>query len=1036
MNQRWGVRVVVFWAMMYLYGGAIPVAADSVDFAREIRPILSDTCFHCHGPDGAKRKSGLRLDLKSGALASAIIVPGSPEKSKLIYRIFSSDPDERMPPPDSGRSLTPGQRNLLRQWIEEGAVWEEHWSFVAVKCPEVPDVSSSAIRENGIDSFIQQKLVSMGMSPSPQADRETLIRRVTLDLIGLPPTLEEIDAFLQDEAPGAYARVVDRLLTSSRYGEHMALDWLDAARYADTDGYQNDGPRSMWRWRDWVIEAYNRNLPFDQFTIEQLAGDLLPNPSLDQRIATGFNRNHRYNSESGLVLDEFLLENAVDRVDTTATVWMGITMGCARCHDHKYDPFSQEEYYQLISFFNNIPESGRAIKFGNSEPWISAPTRAQQRELKAHRDKIEMGEKILQKAQSRIRAEMLAWENEEPNEMDHPIISHGLTEHFPLEAFSETVKKDKGQPVFGPGLRGQAVTLRGHDVLTLGKVGQFGCTKRFSLAVWIRPKNVDSGVILSRQAGNSTRPGMTLELRDGHLGFFIITRWIAGVGAVETLDRIPVGQWTHVALSHDGSQRTGGMRIYVDGRLSRTKLLYNTNSNVGGGGGNAPFRIGAGTVGTRFHGQVDDLMIFDRTLFEDEVLLLSTADSVAAILNKEAGCRSTREQDYLRAWFLKHAASPDLKKLESELLNARLGLVRFQDSLPTAMVMREASGVKPTHVRVRGVYHQLGDRVKRDVPEIFPRMEQGVPPNRLGFARWLVSGSHPLTARVAVNRYWQKYFGRGLVKTMEDFGVQGEAPSHPALLDWLASEFLCSGWDIKGMQKQIVMSATYRQSSRITPRQLEQDPENRWYGRGPRFRLSAHALRDQALALSGLLEERIGGPSVSPYQPDKLWVDMSNMKYKPSKGADLFRRSLYTLWKRTVAPPSMAVMDAADREVCSIKRHRTNTPLQALTLLNEKAFFEAARNLGERILKQGGSQPVVFGFRTVTGRYPRAEEERVLRHAYAGYLESLERHPDQAKEMIRVGESKVAEELDPVEYAAATVLANLLLNLDEVLTKQ
>jgi len=377
MNQRVRARVAVSWVMICLCGGANSLAANPVDFAREIRPILSDNCYQCHGPDGAERKAELRLDLKSGALASAIVVPGSPEKSEVIRRISSSDPDERMPPPDSGRYLTPSQKNLLRQWIKEGAVWEEHWSFVAVKRPEVPNVSSSAIRENEIDSFIQQKLVSMGMSPSPQADRETLIRRVTLDLIGLPPTLEEIDAFLHDEAPGAYERVVDRLLTSSRYGEHMALDWLDAARYADTDGYQNDGPRSMWRWRDWVIEAYNRNLPFDQFTIEQLAGDLLPNPSLDQRIATGFNRNHRYNSESGLVLDEFLLENAVDRVDTTATVWMGLTMGCARCHDHKYDPFSQKEYYQLVSFFNNISESGRAIKFGNSEPWISAPTRVQ-----------------------------------------------------------------------------------------------------------------------------------------------------------------------------------------------------------------------------------------------------------------------------------------------------------------------------------------------------------------------------------------------------------------------------------------------------------------------------------------------------------------------------------------------------------------------------------------------------------------------------------------------------------------------------------
>lgn len=1040
-RRKKGLTVALLAAVSALF----QAGAESVDFTRDIRPLLSDKCYKCHGPDASTREADLRLDTEAGAFAELdegyhAIVQGKPEESEVVWRIETDDQEDLMPPPDSDLSLSPEEKQLIRQWIAEGAEWKRHWAFEPVVRPALPEVSNSDWSRNGLDRFILARLDAEGLKPSPEADRASLIRRLSLDLTGLPPTPEEVDAFLADASPDAFERLVDRLLDSPRYGETMALPWLDAARYADTDGYQNDGPRSMWRWRDWVIDAYNRNLPFDQFTIEQLAGDMLEDPSLDQVIATGFNRNHRYNSESGLVLEEFLLENAVDRVDTTSTVWMGLTMGCARCHDHKYDPISTEEYYQLISIFNNVPESGRAVKFGNSEPWVTSPTGKQAAVLARRDAALEMARNKRGQASDAIAEAMGAWVAGGLGDLDEgALVAEGLVERFALDGHDPRGEPEAGELKFVAGPRGEAASVDGESQLKLESAAQFRGEKRFSVAFWLNPNDVSEGVILSKQTSGSTRPGLALEMKDGRLQFYIVTRWIAGVGAIETVDALKPGEWRHVAVTNDGSQSALGMRILLDGEVVETRILYNTNSNVGGSSDKSVLRLGGGVFGERFKGQVDDLRIYDRTLWSDEAALLATSKSLSEIAGVGASRRSASETAALEAYFLENEAPESLGKLEKDVFAARMARLKYHDSLPTTMVMQEMDSPRPTYVRERGVYHQYGERVGRELPEAFPDYPNGAPRNRMGFAQWLVSGEHPLTARVAVNRYWLKYFGRGLVKTAEDFGLQGDSPSHPVLLDWLADEFVRRDWDVKAMQKLILTSAAYRQQSRMTPELRERDPENVLLARGPRQRLSAHAARDQALAVSGLLSERLGGESVSPYQPEKHWAQMSNMKYKQSTGDDLYRRSLYTIWKRTIPPPTMALLDAADRESCIVSSKRTNTPLQALAMLNEQAFVEAARNLGQRMLLEGGetyAEQVGFAFRVVASRRPDDREFALLETAYREYRSEFQNDLHGAERLIEVGESELDDTLDSRELAAATTFANVLLNLDEVMNKE
>lgn len=967
-----------------------------ISFNRDVLPILSDACFTCHGPDSATREADLRLDLETEAKASAI-VPGHPEKSELIARILHHDPDEVMPPPDSRRPLTAAEKQTLHDWIKQGAKWEQHWAFVKPTSPPLPGNSNPDWTKNPIDHFILKTLEQNDLVPSPEASREKILRRVTLDLTGLPPTLEEVSAFLADHQPGAYERAVDRLLASPRYGETMALPWLEAARFADTDGYQFDGPRSMWRWRDWVIDAYNSNKPFDEFTIEQLAGDLLPNATLEQKIATGFNRNHRYNSEAGLVVEEFLLENAVDRVDTTSTVWLGLTMGCARCHDHKYDPISHKNYYEMLAFFNNIPEFGRAIKDGNSEPYIPAPTKAQQTELAVLESKVTAAQTAIEQVPRSIQA----------TAETSSLVVQGLNYQYPSDILTFDGTKSLNIP-------NTPITEKKNAP---GPFEVFSPLSRFSVSLWVKPTNLNTGTIISRQSGNdATSTGFNLQLREGHLRYSIITRWIAGVAQVETTEKLPLNEWTHLTLTFHGQLRATNQHIFINGQEAPLTILHNTNSNTGSAKKEAPLRLG-GYPNDYFSGELRDLRVYDRPLKTREILTLAG--------NPDA---------QLQTAFLEQGPA---KKAYQSLLSAEAKRDQFIRTLPTTMVMQENPHLNETFIRNRGVYNDLGEKVTRGVPSILPPLADNQPRSRLGLAQWIVSPDNPLTARVTVNRYWQRYFGTGLVKTSEDFGVQGEKPSHPELLDWLATEFIRSGWNVKHLQKLIVTSATYRQQSNLTPQLLETDPHNRLLARGPRQRLPAHVIRDQALSLSGLLVERLGGPSVSPYQPQNLWIEMSmGQKYTQSKGEDLFRRSLYTIWKRTVNPPSMAILDAADREACWVGTKRTNTPLQALTLLNETAFVESARKLAERVLRENPEDSVLHAFQLVTQRAPQPQDLEILTTALNEYLAHFHADPKAAAALTTIGTSPVPQDLDPIQLAALTTLANVLLNLDEVITKE
>jgi hypothetical protein len=1012
---------VIVFAVMALSSVVVCGADDNIDFQRDIRSLLSDRCFACHGPDAKKRKARLRLDTREGVLAErrgrAAVVPGDPSKSELLRRVSTDDTDDRMPPEDAGSRLSTSEIDTLRRWVAAGAPWGKHWAFEAPSRVAAPKVARSSRVTHPVDAFVLARLEQEGVEPSLAADRATLIRRLTFDLTGLPPTLAEIDAFLADESPTAYETVVDRLLDSPRYGERMALEWLDAARYADTNGYQTDGERNMWRWRDWVIDAFNRNMPFDRFTIEQLAGDLLPNPTLDQLIATGFHRNHRGNGEGGVIGEEYLVEYVVDRVDTTSTVWLGMTLGCARCHDHKYDPFSQREFYEVFAFFHNVPEMGRVFKYGNSPPTIPAPTSAQQEELASVDRGIHAAERNFQTLADEIAEATRRWEDElraDGSEVDAKV-RRGMVAHVP--------------PAKAP-------------FVEAGDVAAFGFFDRFTISAWVTPRSDKGGTIVSRMIDVPEGTGYALRLEGGKVYVDLVRRWLDDSVRVYATPSIEIGKTTHVAMTYDGSRLASGVRVFIGGVEASLEVdLDELNQSFDS---KEPLRVGRGGGDESvFEGRIGEVRVFDRVLRQEELDALSAAEPVSAIAKLPPARRSHSENAKLRLAFLESFGPGPVRAAHDRLVKARERRERLVRSFPTVMIMRERDKPRETFILARGRYDEPGERVDPGVPSALPAMSKDAPRDRLGFARWIVDRRNPLTARVTVNRFWQMFFGAGIVRTTNDFGSQGDAPSHPELLDWLAVRFMESGWDIKATLRTIVTSATYRQSSRTSVARTTRDPDNRLLARGPRFRLSAHAIRDQALAVSKLASvgpkgALIGGPSVRPYQPPGLWKELSGLEYVPGRGAELYRRSLYTYWKRTAPPPAMMAFDAADRESCSVRRSLTNTPLQALVLINDVTFVEAARAFAERILREGGKtddERLAWGFRVATARSPRARELALLRLALAAHRERFRDRPEEAVGLIAIGESEPDAQLDPCEIAAFAVIASTILNLDEVLTR-
>lgn len=1026
--------------------GAQPAGAQ-VDFNRDIRPILSDVCFQCHGPDSQTRVSELRLDTRAGLFAKLddvhIVVPGDPSASELIRRISSEDSDVRMPPTDSKLSLTKSQIDQLTKWVSEGASWDMHWAFVAPQRPKLPVTTAPDWCRNAIDHFVLKRLDDAGLVPSPLADRRTLLRRASLDLTGLPPTPKEVAAFLNDTSPDAWQRVLTRLLSSSRYGERQAVDWLDAARYADTSGYQNDGPRDMWRWRDWVLDAFNSNMPYDRFTIEQLAGDLLPRASLSQKIATGFNRNHRGNAEGGIIPEEYQVEYVVDRVDTTATVWLGLTMGCARCHDHKYDPITQKDFYRTFAWFNTIPESGRAIKEGNSPPWIKAPTDEQAATLeKLRRDADDAEQKAVQ-LESRLADEIRKWEpTRKPRQLDDWTITRGLVARLRLDGdMSDSAPQseqreqaaDTASPQFSGGKFGRAAAFTGQAAAKSGDIGNFGYFDRFSIAAWIRPAAAD-GTVVSRMKPVEQGNGYSVHLQDGRIQVNLVKRWLDDSIRVESRDTVQLDEWQHIVVTYDGTRVASGISIFVDGAaVPVTVQLDGINQSFAV---DEPLRIGGGH--SNFTGLIDDVHVYDRVLTSTEAAILSVPRTMSEILTTNEQDRSDREQGRLRAAFLDRLASEPVQKAMERVVATRSARDEFFRSIPTVMIMQEMNTPRTTHVLKRGQYDAPGEKVEPGVPGVLPQLPADAPRTRLGFAQWLVSPENPLTARVAVNRIWQQHFGTGLVRTTEDFGAQGESPSHPKLLDWLATEFVRSGWDMKAMHRLIMTSATYRQSSATRAQFREPDPDNRLLSRGPRYRLPAEIVRDQALFVSGLLRERVGGPSVRPYQPAGLWKEIaSTTEYNQSHGDDLYRRSLYTYWKRTVAPPTMVTLDATSRESCIVKRSRTNTPLQALALMNDVTFVEAARAMAQRVMNSADPAPesrVRHAFELATCRPPAQDELQILTGAFERALTVFRNKPEAAARLLEVGESAAPKSSTPEELAAWTTVTSIILNLDEVVT--
>jgi Protein of unknown function (DUF1553)/Protein of unknown function (DUF1549)/Concanavalin A-like lectin/glucanases superfamily/Planctomycete cytochrome C len=1023
-----------------------------VRFNRDVRPILAENCFPCHGPDSAARKADLRLDRRDDALQAEVFVPGKPDESELVARIFAADAGKVMPPPKSRKKLTAAQRETLKRWIAAGAEYEPHWSLIAPTRPDLPAVKDPMWVRNPIDAFVDAKRQAVGLTPAPEADRRTLARRASFDLTGLPPEPADVEAFVNDPAPDAYEKYVDRVLASPAWGEHRGRYWLDAARYADTHGIHFDNFREMWSYRDWVIGAFNRNLPFDRFTVEQLAGDLLPGRTLEQQVASGFNRCNITTNEGGVIPEEYLVLYTRDRTETTAQVFMGLTAGCAVCHDHKFDPLSQKEFYSLAAFFNNTTQGAMDGNVKDTPPVVVVPRPEDRRRWDALTGEAADERRRADARKKEVRPEFDRWlTSATPGRVAADVPHDGLRFHALLAegAGSQVTVVEDGQartltlakpPAWQPGhVAAQAFKSTAAVTVEVETAGDFEKDQPFAVAAWVKvPRAGLSGPIVARMdEGNGFR-GWDLWLEAGRPGAHVVHKWPEDAVKVVADAPLTANQWHHVLMTYDGSGKAAGVTIYVDGK--RQSVKPQADSLAGSVRTEVPFQVARRRGPTKLDNiGVHDVRIYGRALAPTEAARLAGSTRAAYLVTKSP--RSPAETDELFAgWLAVHdGPSRDFAESLAKLDQERAAL---QARGTVAHVMQEKNEAAMAFILYRGEYDKRRDPVKAEVPAALPPFPPDLPKTRLGLAQWLLRPEHPLTARVTVNRFWQEVFGTGIVRTAGDFGISGELPSHPELLDWLAVEFRESGWDVKRFFRLLVTSATYRQSAVATPDKLAKDPQNTYLSRGPRFRLDGEAIRDSALAASGLLARKLGGPSVRPYQPEGVWeavamIGSNTRDYKRDTGEGLYRRGLYTFWKRAAPPAMFEIFNAPTRETCAVRRERTNTPLQALVTLNDVQFVEASRALAERALKEAGDTDGRLDViaRRLLARPLRPEERAVVRRTLDDLLAFYKDHGEEARKLIAVGDSKADPALAPAELAAWSVLANQVMNLDEVLNK-
>ncbi|MFY0627115.1 MAG: DUF1553 domain-containing protein [Reichenbachiella sp.] len=1043
---------------------------QELNFNIHVKPILSDKCFACHGPDKGKIEAGLQLHTDETAYEELpespglyAIKPGNLRKSEMFRRITASDPNDIMPPPEFKVTLSNREKAILSKWIDDGAKYEPHWAFVKPVKKDIPEVKLDNWPENEIDYFILEKLEQSNLKPSSKADKELLLRRVSLDLTGLPPTESEIEAFINDDRADSYERQVDRLIASEHFGEKMATDWMDVARYADTHGYQVDRYRNMSPWRDWVIESFNNNRSYDEFLTWQIAGDLLPNATFEQKLATGYNRLHPQNMEGGIVDEEFRVEYVADRTSVLSQGVMALTYSCARCHDHKYDPISQKNFYEMYSFFNNVNETGQISWEAQDVPVpnMLVPTKKQEEIIDylklQEQEKVVSVERIVEKESDRFNQ----WISEAgyKNKITKPVLK-GKKGHFSLNdnlrnqvngSFGKMQRKfsPDEKPTFAKGKKSSGLLLDGDAWLDLDPVGIYQRSEPFTIGIWVYlPESLKEGVIFHKNQAERlhSKKGYSLYLKDNKLELMLAHTWPDNAIIKHTTEEVPREEWFHLTMTYNGSSLAEGLKFYMDGQELQMDLeIDNLYKDIifhqyGDVIYKKPIEPGL-KIGGRWRGLgakgaiVDDIVVYSRELSAIEVMNIAGNPILTELSEKRPDDLSESENEMLKAYYFNNQ-SVAFAKAQSVLAKTRTALVDSVEDVEEVMVMKEMDEPRQAYVLERGGYDSYGEEVFPNTPEEILPFPEDYEKNRVGLAKWLIHPDHPLTARVAVNRYWQNYFGRGIVNTSEDFGNQGELPSHMELLDWLAIDFMENGWDIKSLNKKIVMSATYQQSSKASDELKEIDSDNVLLARGPQVRLTSEMMRDNALLASGLLNEEIGGPSVKPYQPEGLWK-MNGGTYVQDTGEDLYRRSMYTYWKRTVPHPTQGTFDQPERVECTVRRQKTNTPLQALVLLNDPAFVETSKKIGEAITKESDLDTGIGkAFRRLTGRQLIHNELEILKSLQKEEYEKFKADNERAKGWLNAGEYKIDASLDANLVAANAVVASVILNSDATITKR